>query len=171
MIYIKTIINEPLTKQIVFITNIVLVILPTILCYNLRITNLEVTNLMKKDINTYLETQISGLVEPNSAEKKSFLGVLSERILVCMRNNDFPSKKQLIFLEKMIEEHPGGQLKINIHLNLSDRMQLISLAQKHQIPFTVVDNHDAQNTMTSIGMVYHFTEVTNQSPIFISELI
>ena len=119
-----------------------------------------------KDVNTYIQNELAGATSPNQAEKKQHLGILAERIQVLITHKDVSNTVYQTKFNNIISKKPGGQIKIHAHVPMKLKMFFIKTANQYNTPFTVVENEAS----TEVAIVYHFDDITHQSPIDISQI-
>lgn len=105
-----------------------------------------------KDIQDYLDKGIKGAPELKPHEKKRYLGEFEERILLAIQNKEMTSTAAQKHAEEVILAQPGHALKINSSAPTKARTAFIKIAQKHNVPFTIIQTD--QNELDAIGVVY-----------------
>ncbi|MGX7030527.1 DUF1694 domain-containing protein [Vagococcus zengguangii] len=122
-----------------------------------------------KDINNYIQKEFSGTNNFKQSEKNQYLGVLVERIYILIKKSDVNNKAYQTTIENIIANNPGGKIKINADLEMKSRLTFIKIAQKHNTPFTLVDNDTSLDSTTQVAAIYHFEQPTHQDKIDVSE--
>ncbi|MGX6962870.1 DUF1694 domain-containing protein [Vagococcus xieshaowenii] len=123
-----------------------------------------------RDINEYLQKEFSGKNTFKQDQNKQYLGILAERVKVFITKQQANNKDYQLTLNTIIQNNPGGQIKINANLDMKLRLTYMKIAQKNNIPFTIIDHESELANSNQISVIYHFNEIVTQSIQDISNL-
>lgn len=119
----------------------------------------------KKSVDDYLTDGMHGVRRPKEAERLKFLGTLRERIVIALTIGQVMTDSGIAELEKAMKEHQEGtQLLINGKVSHRFFSAEKSLANKYNIPYTIVRNTEVD---TDIGAVLTYDHAINKEHIFI----
>ncbi|GIO27225.1 YueI family protein [Ornithinibacillus bavariensis] len=120
----------------------------------------------KKEVEDYLTEGMYGIKLPKQGERNYFLGTLRERIVIALTIGQVMSDKGLHALEQEIQANKGATLLFNGKISSRFLKEEKSLANKYNIPFTVVTNEEAD---TDIGAVLTYDYAIDKEDIFMQE--
>lgn len=121
----------------------------------------------KKSVDDYLTDGMYGTRRPKEAERLQFLGTLRERIVIALTIGQVMTDSGITELEKVMKEHQEGtQLLINGKVSHRFFSAEKSLANKYNIPYTIVRNTEVD---TDIGAVLTYDHAINKEHIFIDD--
>lgn len=120
-----------------------------------------------KNVDDYLTDGIHGVRRPKEVERQRFLGTLRERIVIALTIGQVMTDSGIAKLEVVMKKH-HKDTKLIINGKVSHRFLTAekALANKYNIPYTVVSNNE---TETDIGAVLTYDYAVNKETIFIEE--
>lgn len=120
-----------------------------------------------RNVEDYLNDGIHGARRPKEVERERFLGTLRERIVIALTIGQVMTDSGISKLEDVMKEHhKDTQLLINGKVSHRFLTAEKALANKYNIPYTVVSNNE---TDTDIGAVLTYDYAVNKETIFIVE--
>ncbi|WP_350019988.1 YueI family protein [Priestia flexa] len=119
---------------------------------------------MSENIEEYLERGLYGTQETKQAERKYFLTALRERIEVALTKGQVMKPTVYKEAERTITNVQNGQVFLNGTIAYSFLSKYIQIANKHNVPFTIVQNLEAD---TDIGLVVTGSKGSTENEIFI----
>lgn len=121
----------------------------------------------KKSVDDYLTDGMYGTRRPKEAERLKFLGTLRERIVIALTVGEVMTDSGIDELDKVMSKHQEGtQLLINGKVSHRFFSAEKSLANKYNIPYTIVRNTEVD---TDIGAVLTYDHAINKEHIFIED--
>ncbi|WP_188455989.1 YueI family protein [Virgibacillus oceani] len=120
----------------------------------------------KKNAEDYLNEGIYGKRLPKQGERNKFLGTLRERIVIALTKGQVMSDKGLQALEKAMNEHRDARLLFNGHVAYRFLNEEKTLANKYNIPYTIITNEDSE---TDIGAVLTYDHAVDLETIYMEE--
>lgn len=117
-------------------------------------------------VDEYLQTGMYGPKEIKPEERKRFLGTLRERIVVALTQPQVRGRKVMTELERIMKENPKAHLYLNGQIEYTVLSKYIKAANKTGIPFTIVNNQEAQ---TDIGLVLAYDYAIDKEEIFLKD--
>lgn len=120
-----------------------------------------------RNVDDYLTEGIHGTRRPKEAERQRFLGTLRERIVIALTIGQVMTDSGIAKLEEaMKKHHKDTQLLINGKVSHRFLTAEKTLANKYNIPYTVISNNEID---TDIGAVLTYDHAINKESIFIEE--
>lgn len=132
----------------------------------LEYSNEEVVAVGKTNVEEYLQKGMYGAPQIKADERKKFLGTLRERIVVALTNSQVMEKGVYPEVEQLMKEHPKASLLLNGCLDYKYLSDYISVANKHNVPFSIVTNKDHH---TDIGLVLTYDYAIDKEEIYITK--
>src|SRR5699024_245736 len=120
----------------------------------------------KKNVEDYLTEGIYGLNRPKEAERHYFLGTLRERIVLALTIGQVMTDSGINKLEDAMKNHRDSKLLINGHISYRFLKAEKNLANKYNIPYTVISNEEYE---TDIGAVLTYDYAIDYGNIFIED--
>ncbi|MGG2015392.1 YueI family protein [Bacillus sp. S10(2024)] len=121
-----------------------------------------------KNVEDYLQEGIYGQKQNKPEERNMFLSTLRERVEIAltigqvMQTNVYPEIKNTMSSEQKLTLYVNGTVAYS-HLS-----KYIKLANEKQVPFTIVQNKDAN---TPIGLVLAHNTAVEKEHIFVEDEI
>ncbi|MDC2866408.1 YueI family protein [Bacillus sp. BP-3] len=121
-----------------------------------------------KNVEDYLQEGIYGQKQNKPEERNMFLSTLRERVEIAltigqvMQTNVYPEIKNTMSSEQKLTLYVNGTVAYS-HLS-----KYIKLANEKQVPFTIVQNKDAN---TPIGLVLAHSTAVEKEHIFVEDEI
>ncbi|MFD2044239.1 YueI family protein [Ornithinibacillus salinisoli] len=120
----------------------------------------------KKNVEDYLTEGIYGTRLPKQGEREYFLGTFRERIVLALKKGQVMTDKGLEKLEEEMQSYKDATLIFNGHVSNKFLKAEKELADKYNIPYTVVTNEE---TETDIGAVLTYDYAIDREEIFLEE--
>ncbi|MFD3450042.1 YueI family protein [Microbacteriaceae bacterium 4G12] len=122
---------------------------------------------MNKKVEDYLQEGIYGAKEINPQEKKMFLSTFRERVELALTSGqvmqDHSYQEVITSLQKS-----SVKMYVNGNVPYTYLSKYIALANKFNVPFTIVQNKEAQ---TPIGLVVAHAKAIDKENIFVKDTI
>ena len=120
-----------------------------------------------KNVDDYITEGIYGTRRPKEDERREFLGTLRERIVIALTVGQVMTDSGIANLDAAMKKH-NKDTKLLINGKVSHRFltEEKALANKHDIPYTVISNEE---TETDIGAVLTYNYAINFENIFIED--
>ena len=121
-----------------------------------------------KNVEDYLQEGIYGQKQNKPEERNMFLSTLRERVEIAltigqvMQTNVYPEIKNTMSSEQKLTLYVNGTVAYS-HLS-----KYIKLANEKQVPFTIVQNKDAN---TPIGLVLAHNTAVEKARLFVEDEI
>lgn len=121
----------------------------------------------KKDVEDYLQEGIHGRKRrPKEAEREKYLGTLRERIVLVLTIGEVMTDAGIEVLDEVMKKHPETRLLINGQVSHRFLTREKEVAQKHNIPYTIVSNTEVE---TKVGAVLTYDHAVNIEKIHIED--
>lgn len=120
----------------------------------------------KKDVDDYLTEGIYGTKRPKENERRQFLGTLRERIVIALTIGQVMSDSGITKLEEAMKKHRNTQLLINGQVSYRFLSAEKALANKYNIPYTVVSNEEYE---TDVGAILTYDHAIDKESIYIED--
>jgi uncharacterized protein YueI len=120
----------------------------------------------RDNVEEYLQTGMYGPKEIKPEERKRFLGTLRERIVVALTQQQVRGETVMTELERIMKENSKAHLYLNGQIEYSVLSKYIKVANKINIPFTMVNNQDVE---TDIGLVLAYDYAIDKEEIFLKD--
>ncbi|WP_338471599.1 YueI family protein [Niallia sp. XMNu-256] len=117
-------------------------------------------------VEDYLMQGIYGPKETNPDERRKFLGTIRERIEIALTKGQVMEQQIYNEIERAMKNQPKLQLLLNGDIDYRFLSKYIGLANRQQIPFTIVTNKDHQ---TDIGLVLTHEDAVNTEEIYVTK--
>lgn len=121
-----------------------------------------------KDINDYLDKGMYGSPQLKPDEQNKYLGTFRERVVFALTVQQMKNIKFDPFCLEKIKAYPGGQLLINVSSEATCQQRFITLSQKTNLSFRLVDTTaSSQQENDAIGVVYaldHAVDIEDITP-------
>lgn len=119
-----------------------------------------------KDINDYLDKGMYGSPQLKPDEQNKYLGTFRERVVFALTVQQMKNTKFYPFCLEKINTYPGGQLLINVSSDATSQQHFITLSQKTNLPFRLVDTTiSSQQASDAIGVVYALDDAVHLDKI------
>jgi uncharacterized protein YueI len=125
-----------------------------------------VLSLSDSKVEEYLNQGIYGPKETNPEERRQFLGTIRERIEIALTKAQVMEVQLYSEIELAMKNHPKLQLLLNGEIDYRFLSKYIAVANRKQIPFTIVTNKDHT---TDIGLVLTHEEAVNKEDIYVTK--
>jgi len=122
----------------------------------------------EKDIQDYLDKGMYGAPQIKPDEQRKYLGTFRERVFLALTINEMKEQKHVKYFEQELKKQPDYHVLINGNVDMEDQLNFISVAQKCNCSFTVVETKQ-QEPDNPLGLVYAADEAINQEMISLSE--
>lgn len=119
-----------------------------------------------KNVEDYLTEGIYGAKQTKKSERKQFLGTIRERIVIALTKGQVMTDKGIRKLGEAMKANNDTKLLINGHVSSKFLKEEKALADKYNIPYTVVTNKDSD---TDIGAVLTYDYAIDKENIFVEE--
>jgi len=120
----------------------------------------------KKNVDDYITEGIYGTRRPKEAERQHFLGTLRERIVIALTIGQVMTDSGITKLEEAMKEHRDTKLLINGQVSHRFLSAEKGLANKYNIPYTVISNEEYE---TDIGAVLTYDHAIDKENIYIED--
>ncbi|SET00000.1 Uncharacterized protein YueI [Oceanobacillus limi] len=120
----------------------------------------------KKNVEDYLNEGIYGTRLPKQGERNYFLGTLRERIVLALKKGQVMTDKGLEKLEEEMKKNKDAKLIFNGDVASKFLKEEKELADKYNIPYTVVTNEESE---TDIGAVLAYDYAVERENIYLLE--
>jgi len=120
----------------------------------------------KKNVDDYITEGIYGTRRPKEAERQHFLGTLRERIVIALTIGQVMTDSGITKLEEAMKEHRDTKLLINGQVSYRFLAAEKDLANKYDIPYTVISNEEYE---TDIGAVLTYDHAIDKENIYIED--
>lgn len=120
----------------------------------------------KKDVDDYLTEGIYGTRRPKETERLQFLGTLRERIVIALTIGQVMTDSGISKLEETMKKHRNTKLLINGQVSYRFLSAEKALANKYNIPYTVVTNEEHE---TDVGAVLTYDHAIDKENIYIDD--
>jgi len=120
----------------------------------------------KKNVDDYITEGIYGTQRPKEAERRHFLGTLRERIVIALTIGQVMTDSGITKLEEAMKEHRDTKLLINGQVSNRFLAAEKDLANKYNIPYTVISNEEYE---TDIGAVLTYDHAIDKENIYIED--
>lgn len=120
----------------------------------------------KKNVDDYITEGIYGTRRPKEAERQHFLGTLRERIVIALTIGQVMTDSGITKLEEAMKEHRDTKLLINGQVSHRFLSAEKDLANKYNIPYTVISNEEYE---TDIGAVLTYDHAIDKENIYIED--
>ncbi|TYR79832.1 DUF1694 domain-containing protein [Priestia megaterium] len=121
---------------------------------------------MTENIEDYLERGMYGAKETKQEERRYFLTALRERIEIALKKGQVMKGTVYKEVDQQLKHVQNGHLFLNGTISYSFLSKYVQLANKYNVPFTIVQNLD---TETDIGLVLTGSKGSTEREIFINE--
>lgn len=118
----------------------------------------------KKTVDDYLNDGIYGSKRPKEGERRKYLGTLRERIILQLTIGEVMTDAGINKLDEMMREHKDAKLLINGEVSYRFLSEEKKVANKHNIPYTVITNEEAD---TDVGAVLTCDYAIHKEDIFL----
>ena len=115
-------------------------------------------------LEDYLQKGLYGPKETKPEERRRFLGTLRERIIVALYTEQLYEKTIYPEIEAQMKAYPQAHLLLNGAIRYHYLSPYIQIAEKHNIPFTIVKNKVSN---TDIGLVLTLNHAIHKKEIFV----
>ncbi|RLL42029.1 DUF1694 domain-containing protein [Oceanobacillus piezotolerans] len=119
-----------------------------------------------KEVNDYLTEGIYGTRLPKEEERQKYLGTYRERIVLALTVGQVMTDKGIKALEAAMKDNREAKLIMNGHVASRFMKEEKALAQKYNIPYTIITNEDIE---TEIGAVLAYDYAIDKEEIFLKE--
>ncbi|WP_110111679.1 YueI family protein [Bacillus sp. CGMCC 1.16541] len=120
----------------------------------------------RNNIDEYLERGIHGAKETKPDERRYYLTTLRERIEIALKKGQVMKAQPYEQVVSKIKNVQDGQLFLNGTISYSHLSKYIQVANAHNVPFTIVQNLEAD---TDIGLVLTGSQGSEDIDIFIED--
>lgn len=120
-----------------------------------------------KSVDDYLTDGIYGTKRPKEAERRMYLGTLRERIVIVLTIGQVMQDAGITELVQAIEAHPNTQLLLNGEIASRFLKEEKRVAEKHQIPYTIITNNESS---TEYGAILTYDHAVNIEDIDVKEV-
>lgn len=136
----------------------------TISIYYLK--HLGVGNVIKNDVDEYLQQGIYGKKEIKPEERKKYLGTLRERVIAVLYQSQVAEKEIYPEITQLVQKHPKAFLFLNGNMNDTHYTKYVELASHYKIRYKIVLNKDYN---TDLGLVLAEETAIDQENIYIEK--
>ncbi|HLS60273.1 MAG TPA: YueI family protein [Virgibacillus sp.] len=120
-----------------------------------------------KSVDDYLTDGIYGVQRPKEVERRKYLGTLRERIVLVLTIGQVMQDAGITELNQAMKSHPNTQLLLNGEVASRFLMEEKRLADKHQIPYTMVTNTEFK---TKVGAVLTYDHAVNIEDVYLEDV-
>jgi uncharacterized protein YueI len=119
---------------------------------------------MGEHVDDYIDRGIHGVKETKADERQLFLSTIRERVILALTDGQVMKSTVYEPITKLVKQYPDCRMFLDGELNYSYLSKYIKLANKLNIPFTIVD--DMRN-QTNIGLVLASSKAINKDSIYV----
>ncbi|WP_062352745.1 YueI family protein [Bacillus kwashiorkori] len=117
------------------------------------------------NLDDYLTKGMYGEKQIKADERRKFLGTIRERVVVVLTNEQIYEDKLSKQIGDYMKSNPKAKLLLNGAINYDFLRKYIQLADKHHIPFTIVN----KDTETNIGLVLTYDYAIDKENIYLKD--
>lgn len=124
--------------------------------------------MVNKNVEDYLQEGIHGQKQNKPEERNMFLSTLRERVEIALTIGQVMQTSVYPEIKDRISSSQGLTLYVNGNIAYPHLSKYISLANEKQVPFTIVQNKDAN---TPIGLVLAHNIAIEKEQIYVEDEI